>query len=95
MHYVLMIRFSLLLFFPPLHNTTWTIGLVTPGDGYVYAIGGNITMKNSIDRYDPKTNTWEFFEECVGVGEYYDRESLALVPLDGLLYFIGKVQGLG
>ena len=61
-------------------------------DEYVFAISGNSEeSKDSIERYDVKTNTWQLMES-VGVAPPQDFNAPAVVALDGWLYFIGMDQ---
>ena len=56
---------------------------------YVFAVSGNSEKsKDSIERYDPKTNTWQLMES-VGVAAPEEYNAPAVVALDGWLYFIG------
>ena len=58
-------------------------------DGYVYAVSG---WKDSMERYDPTTNTWQVIK-CAGASAYGDDDKQPyVVALDGLLYFIGMEQ---
>ena len=70
-------------------------------DGYMFAVGGygGERSEDSMEKYDPRTDTWELMES-VGVstrgrGHYnsfhsYRYCNYKVVALDGHIYFIGK-----
>lgn len=68
--------------------------LVAVLGGFLYVAGGERTNdhkspENSVYRYDPRTNTW-----LPVASMKYKRQSFQLVALNGLLYAIGKYNGL-
>lgn len=60
-------------------------------DGYVFAVGGweGRSRLDSVECYDPHTNTWQFMESVKMA-----VTSPAVVALDGLLYVTGIVLPL-
>ena len=58
-------------------------------DGCVLAVGGN---DDSIEEYNPKTNTWQFTLKSLDLKGYFGYYTPAVVVLDELLYFIGTEQ---
>ena len=62
-------------------------------DGYMFAVGGygGERSEDSMERYDPRTDTWELMES-VGVKEHYNYFCCDVVALNGHLYFIGMEQ---
>lgn len=56
-------------------------------DGFVYAVGGweGRSRLDSVECYDPHTNSWQFTESFKMA-----VTSPAVVALDGLLYVTGK-----
>ena len=55
-------------------------------DGYIFAVGGGEESRYSMEKYDPRTDTWELMESVVLF--VYDS-TYTVVALDGHLYFIG------
>ena len=61
-------------------------------DGYIFAVGGRggEESRYSMEKYDPRTDTWELMESVVlGMKEHYCYTYTNVVALDGHLYFIG------
>lgn len=58
-------------------------------DGYVFAVGGweGRSRLDSVECYNPHTNTWQFMESVKMA-----VTSPAVVALDGLLYVTGSVH---
>jgi hypothetical protein len=56
-------------------------------DGYVFAVGGweGRSRLDSVECYNPHTNTWQFMESVKMA-----VTSPAVVALDGLLYVTGR-----
>ena len=66
---------------------TWSLGLVTVG-GYVFAVGGIRDGRwESVERYDPTSNTWELVESA----RLPEHQRGCSVALDGLIYIIEGV----
>lgn len=59
-------------------------------DGFVYAVGGweGRSRLDSVECYNPHTNTWQFTESVKMA-----VTSPAVVALDGLLYVTGRKRG--
>lgn len=60
-------------------------------DGFVYAVGGweGRSRLDSVECYNPHTNSWQFTESVKMA-----VTSPAVVALDGLLYVTGRKRGL-
>ena len=59
-------------------------------DGYLFAVGGSGGWsEQSMERYDPNTDTWQLMEG-VGLKDHFDNQPV--VALDGELYFMGMEQ---
>lgn len=58
-------------------------------DGYVFAVGGweGRSRLDSVECYNPHTNTWQFMESVKMA-----VTSPAVVALDGLLYVTGSAH---
>lgn len=67
-------------------TTHYIIGLAML-DGFMYAIGGwdGTSRLDSVERYNPKTNTWTFIPPIK-----IPLTSPAVIALEGFLYVTGK-----
>lgn len=67
----------------------WLLTGLVMLDGYVFAVGGweGRSRLDSVECYNPHTNTWQFMESVKMA-----VTSPAVVALDGLLYVTGSVH---
>lgn len=66
----------------------WLLAGLVMLDGYVFAVGGweGRSRLDSVECYNPHTNTWQFMESVKMA-----VTSPAVVALDGLLYVTGSI----